>query len=64
MRNEYIVIEVNETDFMAVTKAQNKLCFKTRPVGHYKFLIVEMKLIAESICNISKFTNPYLLQVL
>jgi len=64
MKDEYIVVEVDESNFMAVTKAQNKLNLKTRPVGYYKFLIPEMKIIAESICDISKFTNPYLLQIL
>ena len=64
MKDKYIIVEVNESEFMAVTKAQYKLNFKTRPVGNYKFLVAEMKLVAESICDIKKFENPYLLQIL
>jgi len=64
MKDKYIVVEVNELEFMAVTKAQDKLGFKTRPVGYYSFLVNEMKLVAESICDIKQFENPYLLQIL
>ncbi len=64
MKDKYIVVEINPSEFMAVTRAQNKLNLETRPVGYYGFLTKEMKLIAESICDIEKFTNPYLLQIL
>lgn len=64
MESKYIVVEIEEKTFMAVTKAQDGLNYKTRPVGHYKFLIPEMRKICESICDISKLNNPYLLQIL
>ena len=64
MKDKYIVVEVDKSNFMAVTQARNKLNFRTRPVGYYDCLITEMKLIADSICNIQDFKNPYLLQIL
>ena len=60
----YIVVNIDKTAFMAVTKEQNKLGFKTRPVGYVKHLIPEMKDIANSLCDLSTFENPYLLQII
>jgi hypothetical protein len=64
MKDKYIVVEVEKSEFMPVTQAQNKLNFRTRPIGFYNYLTKEMKLIADSICNIQDFQNPYLLQIL
>jgi len=64
MKDKYVVVEIDESEFMAVTKAQEKLSFETRPVGFYRFLVPEMKLIAETICDIEQFNNAYLLQIL
>lgn len=61
---KYIVVEIDKTAFMAVTKAQNELNVKARPVGYVNLLIPEMKDIANSLCDLSKFKNPYLLQVI
>lgn len=61
---KYAVIEINDHEFMPVTKALNKLNLQYRPVGFYYLLDKRMRAEADKVADISKFTNPYLIQII